>query len=96
MSSIDQASERQSDPARGAPGTRGTGRVLVVLFICAGIAFSGLLAGGEHERAGARIVVDKFQNPIGQAALREQISDEHDVKGLPRLGQEINRRRLKG
>jgi hypothetical protein len=29
-------------------------RVLLVLFFCAGIAFLGLLAGGEHRLAGAR------------------------------------------
>ena len=59
MSSTDRTTEldREPDSERAsshAPGTRGAGRVLVVLFICAGIAFSGLLAGGEHERAVAR------------------------------------------
>jgi hypothetical protein len=36
-------------PRRGRPG-----RVLTVLFICAGIAYLGLLSGGEHKQAVAK------------------------------------------
>jgi hypothetical protein len=42
-----------------------TGRTLLVLFFCAGIAFLGLLAGGEHRTVNARRAAKPMANYFG-------------------------------
>jgi hypothetical protein len=44
---------RREAARRGERASKKHGRTAVVLFVCAGIAFLGLLAGGEHKEATA-------------------------------------------
>lgn len=55
-----RARERAQHTSRSVAG-----RTLVVLFICAGIAFFGLLAGGDHRLATARLQHDPMDGYFG-------------------------------
>ncbi len=71
-----------------ATASRGStaGRVLIVLFICAGIAFLGLLTGGEHRQAKAVAGGDPMNGYYGEDMPRYPQVQELPAGPASRIG----------
>jgi hypothetical protein len=80
--------ERGARPGRGGRrrGLAAGGRALAVLFIAAGIAFLGLLAGGEHRTARARSGGDPMAGYYGEEMPRYPGAEEVPAGPSSRVG----------